>query len=209
MKTDKLLEVLKSKSLIIPGYLLINMKELRLEFKELLFLSVVINELDNNLFNVPYLEKRLNLETPYIMEIVSSLCDKKLIEIEVKEVEGTLEEVINLDTIYSKILLNNIEEAVSDDSKIYDLLEKELGRVLSPIEYELVSDWITSGISEELIKEALKEAVLNGVSSLKYIDKILGNWTKKGYKKKIDIKKGNRKEKEVTIPDIDWLDLDE
>ena len=54
-----------------------------------------------------------------------------------------------------------------------------------------------------MIKDALKEAVLNGVNNLKYIDKILFEWKKKGYKKV-----NNKKEDEslVSLPDYNWLD---
>ena len=57
------------------------------------------------------------------------------------------------------------------------------------MEYEKIKEWITSGISNELIILALKEAVLNGVGNLNYIDKILVTWKKKGYKNKKDIDK--------------------
>lgn len=209
MNTDSFKNLLKSKSLTIPGYLLDSYEDLKLDFKELVFLSIVINELDHYLFNAPYLAERLKISVPEVMNIIASLCDKKLIEINVKKVNGKMEEVINLDTIYSKLLLENIEENKPDQTEIYNIIEKELGRTLSPIEYETISEWLSGGISEDLIKGALKEAVLNGVTSLKYIDKILHEWIKKGYKTTSDVKRKNVKEKQVDIPDIDWLDLDE
>ena len=210
MQTENIKKLVMSKSLNIPGYLLENYKTLNLDFKELVFLSVVLNELDNFLFDAPYLAERLGLEVPQVMEIISSLCDKKLIEIKVEKIGNKSLEVINLDTIFSKLLLENIEEIEEPkESEIYSVIEKELGRTLSPIEYETIGEWLSGGISEELIKEALKEAVLNGVSSLKYIDKILAEWTRKGYKTKSDVKKKNKKETKTEIYDIDWLDLDE
>lgn len=210
MKTEKIKGLLTDKSLTIPGFLLSNYKTFNLDFKELVFLSVVLSELDNFLFDAPYIAKRLGLEVFEVMEIISSLCDKKLIEIKVEKIDGKSSEIISLDAIFSKILLDKLEEIEEPNvSEIYTIIEKELGRTLSPIEYETISEWISGGISEELIHEALKEAVLNGVSSLKYIDKILSEWTRKGYKTKNDVKKKNKKQKETEIFDIDWLDLDE
>lgn len=210
MKIENIKNLIMSKNLNIPGYLLSNYKELNLTFKELVFLSIVISELDNFLFDAPYLAKRLDLEVPEVMEIISSLCDKKLIEIKIEKIEGKSCEVINLDTIFSKLMLETIEEEPeTDNSEIYNTIEKELGRTLSPIEYETIGEWLSRGISDELIKEALKEAVLNGVTSLKYIDKILAEWTRKGYKNRKDVKTKNKKTKETEIFDIDWLDLDE
>ena len=78
------------------------------------------------------------------------------------------------------------------------------------MEYEFINEWINSGMSEELIKEALKEATYNGVSNLRYIDKIIYEWTKKGYKTVEDVNK-NRYQKETKKENSDffeynWLD---
>ena len=56
-------------------------------------------------------------------------------------------------------------------------------------------------ISEDLIKDALKEAILSGVTNFKYIDKIVYEWSKNGIQKKI------RDEKETLedMFDYDWL----
>ena len=91
--------------------------------------------------------------------------------------------------------------------EIYTVIETELGRTLSPIEYETISGWLSANIGEDLIKEALKEAVLNGVGNLKYIDKILYDWTKKGYKKASDVKRKKRSiDENVELFEYDWLD---
>ena len=62
--------------------------------------------------------------------------------------------------------------------------------------------------SEELIKEALKEAVLSDVRNISYIDKIIANWMKKGYKSVEDVKRKKTIKKEEEIEEIlipDWL----
>src|SRR5690625_3733777 len=101
------------------------------------------------------------------MLTTSSLCDKKIIDLKVKKENKKMKEYINLENLYGKILLDLLEEPEENDkeenSKIYDIIEEELGRTLSPIEYETISGWLNSNINENLIKEALKEAVLNGV----------------------------------------------
>ena len=107
-------------------------------------------------------------------------------------------------TVFSGITRKNVEKL---EKNVYSTIEKEFGRTLSPIECETIKGWIDSNISSDLIKEALKEAVLNGVTNLKYIDKILYEWGKKGYTKASDIKKKNtKKEEEVKLFDYDWLD---
>ena len=55
-----------------------------------------------------------------------------------------------------------------------------------------------------MIKNALKEAILNNVRSFKYIDKIIYEWTKNGVKKRV--------RDEGTLEDMfeyDWLDDNE
>ena len=77
------------------------------------------------------------------------------------------------------------------------------------MEYEQIKEWITSGNSDEMIVYALREAVLNGVSNLRYIDSILNEWKKKGYKNKNDITRDREnyrsKKGKVSVYDTDWL----
>ncbi len=58
--------------------------------------------------------------------------------------------------------------------------EREFGRPLSQIECATIFSWHRDkGYSESIILEALKRAVLRGVLNLTYIDRILGQWSKK------------------------------
>ena len=68
-------------------------------------------------------------------------------------------------------------------------------------------------IAEETIVLALKEAVYNGVNNLRYIDRILNEWAKKGIKTKEDLerdkaefaKKRVHNVKESENAEYDWL----
>ena len=100
----------------------------------------------------------------------------------------------------------------SNDSNIFSDIEKEFGRTLSSIEYEIVKAWLDNNISEELIKLALKEAIYNGVFNLRYIDKILYEWSKKGIKNSKDVEKAkknyknNKKDIDLELVDWNWFD---
>ncbi len=209
MKSKRLLDIVKTNDLIIPAILLANYKNLKLNEKELLFLSLLMSydkpiTFDPNLFS-----NTLGFTMEEIMELMSSLTAKKYIDMVVKKENGKMREYIDIDNLYEKLVLMSIEtdEVKEEESQIYNIIENELGRTLSPIEYETIGGWLNANISEELIKEALKEAVLNGVHNLKYIDKILSEWSKKGYKKASDVKKKKNKEQEkIEIYDYDWLD---
>jgi DNA replication protein len=104
--------------------------------------------------------------------------------------------------------MDSINNTNNDNSSVYEMIEKEFGRTLSPMEYEIIKEWLNNNISEELIKEALKEATYSGVSNLRYIDKILYEWGKLGIKTKEDISKKKKNRKENKKVDLDNVDLD-
>ena len=123
------------------------------------------------------------------------------------------EEYISLSLMYDK-LLNIVKESNEEDIKIdnsvFSIFENELGKLLSSMQIEKIKEWIVTYKNEELIIAALREAVMNGVSNFNYIDAILNEWNKKGYKTKEDIlkDKNNYKEKKkcnIEIYDMDWL----
>ena len=81
------------------------------------------------------------------------------------------------------------------------------------MEYDIINSWIEKGISEELIIKALQEAVYNGVTNLRYIDKILFEWNKKGLKNPNDVEEHLQKRKKSNdnndLFDYNWLDDEE
>ena len=104
-----------------------------------------------------------------------------------------------------------LEDKSTDEgnSDLFDLFEKEFGRTLSPMEYEIINSWVESKIDKGLIISALKEAVFNGVNNLRYIDNILYEWNKKGIKRTDDldrkIKEEESKEDNTELYEYDWL----
>ena len=211
MKTNNILDIMKTNNIVIPSYLLKTYKKLNLSEKELIFLSYLITFNDKVLFDINKFSISTALSIPEIMELIDSLTSKSIITMVTDKKEtGMIREYLDISSLYDKIIvmiLNESETESKETSTIYDIIEKEFGRCLSPIEYETIKGWLDSNISEELIKEALKEAILNGVNNLKYIDRILYEWNKKGYKKPSDVvKKRQVKEEKIDLFDYDWLD---
>lgn len=194
-------------NITIPDYLLKYRSELNLELEEFILLVYLINQKDLVMYDVNNLSSKLYMESNRILELISSLNEKNYISIEMKKTNGVIEEYISTDLFFNKIesmLISSKDEESSND--IYSVFESEFGRTLSPTETGIISNWIDSDIHEELIKEALKEAVLSGVHNMRYIDKILFEWTKKGYKEASDIKRKQEKEEKIEeIYDYDWL----
>ena len=81
------------------------------------------------------------------------------------------------------------------------------------MECQIIKSWIYDNISHELIMEALKEAVYNGANSFRYIENILYDLRKKGYKNKNYVinSKSKYHESKKDAKDIfhyDWLNDD-
>lgn len=211
MKSKQLIELFRTNSLVIPNILLKSYRELKLDEKELILMAYLMSNYDLIPFDPSLFSKELGFELNDVMEIISDLSSKKYVEVVVKKENSKMKEYLNIELFYERLALLLIEETQEkdseQDSEIYSVIESEFGRTLSPIECETISHWLNANISEDLIKEALKEAVLNGVNNLKYIDKILYDWGRKGYKKPSDIKKKKKKESaEIEIFSYDWLD---
>ncbi len=223
MKGSKLVSVLKQGHLVIPLFILQSYKKLNLKMDEFVFLMYLYNLGNNSLFNPLKFTEELNMELTEVMGYIGVLTDKKLIRVEVvKNEKGLMEEVVLLDDFYNKLSLMTMEEAnqisKSENSNIFEIIEKEFGRTLSPIEYEIIKAWLDGDMSEELIKEAIKEATFNGVSNLRYIDKILYEWGKLGIKTVKDVEANRKKrnkvkeaeaEVDLEIVEWNWFDDDE
>lgn len=220
MNNSKLLDLMKKGNIVVPLYFLQNYKKLKIELEEFIFLMYLYNLGDKCLFDPNKFSMDLNITNKNIMTYISILEDKGLISVKtIKTDKGLMEERIVLDDFYNKMSLLVMEEVNTTDTKkesdIYELIQKEFGRTIGTIEIEIINAWLENNISEDLIKEALKEAVFNGVFNLRYIDKILYKWGKDGIKTVKDVeerrKKHNSKkdDSEIDMDIVDWNWFDE
>lgn len=186
----------KENGFIINPYVLKNIKNLNLTLNEFLLILYFINIKD--ILDLENIEKIIGLNPEEILNTYSDLINKGIINIIVTKENGKVNESISLDMFYDKLIMSNKEE--KKDIDIFECFENEFGRSLSPIEYETINNWLNNGVSEDIIKSALKEAVINGVSNLRYIDKIIYEWTKKGNRPK------ESEEEYKPLFDYNWLD---
>ena len=205
---NQLVEVLKNNNYQIRKELLFNYKNLNITDSEFIVLIYLINQ-SSDIYNPKQISNDLKLSLNDVLELINSLVEKGIIKIDLKKINNIRTEVIDLETLYEKIAFSLDPKEDKQESNIYDVFETEFGRTLSPMEYEIITGWLDSGYTEELITLALKEATYNGVSNLRYIDKIIYEWGKKGIKTKEDVEK-NRKQFKSTekkeIFDYNWLD---
>lgn len=206
---SKVINLLKSKNYVVSDFLIKNYKVWNLDVDEFIILIYLMNS-SNLVCDYKLISNELGMDLEVVMNKINELSIKKLLEIKLlKNSSNKLEEQISLDLLYNKVFMQIIDVKEEEDkSNIYSVFESELGRTLSPIEYELINGWLECNYKEEIILAALKEAVFNGVNNFRYIDRILFEWNKKGIDtvdKISKYKKEFRKDTNVEVPDYDWL----
>ena len=213
MSNEIIYNIIKNKDYIVRPFLFKIIKENKLDINESILLIYLTNqehpELDLKLIN-----KVTTLDNNEILAAFSNLTSKNLISTNIIKDGDRVQEEISLDGIY-KMAATNINKKVNSEMEenIFEVFEKEFARTLSPMEFEFINAWINSGMNVDLIKEALKEATYNGVSNLRYIDKIIYEWNKKGYKTVDDVnknryKKDDKVSEKLDIIEENWLDED-
>ena len=212
MNQIKLQSYVQEKPIVLPLSFFKLYQSWNVTIDELVLLEYLYDK-DKCVFDPNSITEHLNSDLIKIMENISSLTEKGLINLlALKDEKGVMEEVFDLSPLYEKITIKLMEELNTkseSDENIHSLIELEFNRKLSPLEHEMIDDWENNNYDKELIKEALKEASLNGVNNLRYIDKILFEWNKKGIKKKEDIEKETPQNEKVEIYNCDWLDDEE
>ena len=210
-------KILMDRPLVIPRIIINNYKKLNITEEELIILIFIIDYGVDLEYNPSVFVQELNIDKYKVLELINSLKEKNILTILIKkENKKVSSEYISLQPLYDKVMnivMDNKEKQIEIDENIYSIFENELGRTLSPLEYEKIKEMVTS-YGQELAVEALKEAVYNRANNLRYIETILSEWNKKGYKSKADILKDRenyRKKKtdNIKLPDIDWLNEDE
>lgn len=218
MKYGKIMDIVKEQDIVIPIYIYKLFPKFEIELETFIFLMYLKNKGKKINFDVITLSEEFSCDVKTIMKYISELQSKKLIELKVvTNDKNIMEEYLLLDLLYEKISMNLIEkinDKKEDSTNIFETLERELGKPLTPIEYEIVRAWKESNYTDEVIQEAIKESVYNGVPNLRYIDKILYEWAKKGIKTKEDVEKNKKqfrdkekeKSKKIDVFDYDWME---
>ena len=209
--------------ILIQGWMI---TELKLKGNELLIYAIIygFSQAENQVFNgsLQYLAEWTNSTKQGVIKCLKSLVDKGYIEKEDKYINNVkfceyyatkFNRVLNKVEQGSKQSLTNninINTCSSYNNKeTFEIFEENLGRPLSPIEYEKIKEW-EKDINRELIEYALKTAILNNKKSLNYIGAILRNWKTAGYKTKQDViddtkTKISPEESNIEVFEYDWL----
>lgn len=204
-------KTLKEKDFVVRNFVFKVATELKLSLNETILIIYFMNQ-EEPVLNVEGIKSNVYLTEEEIMEAFSKLVGINLINVEViKNENGTRSEIISLDNLLKYVTTDITKKHVVEEKEnIFEIFEKEFGRPLSPMEFEIINDWLEHGTNVELITEALREAIYNGAKSLRYVSKILLSWQEKGYKTKSDVTTGVKKETETNVLtdlfDYNWLE---
>ncbi|MGM9987483.1 MAG: DnaD domain-containing protein [Bacillaceae bacterium] len=181
-------------SVAIPKILLNHYGELGMNEVECMVILHIHTSIESgNHFPTPTdLSKKMTINEQECMHVLRGLIQKGLLAIwEKKELNGIKTEYYSLQPLWEKLLqvlvqaqtVSNLEEIEVKQDNLYTIFEKEFGRPLSPFELETLGMWQDQDQhSEQLIKAALREAVMVGKMNFRYIDRILFEWKRAGIK---------------------------
>ncbi|MFT8458028.1 MAG: DnaD domain protein [Liquorilactobacillus ghanensis] len=187
-------QFLRAGNMTVANLLLQNYHQLGMNEQELvLFLELSSSIQAGDSF--PAIDKiagYMHCDSSQIYQLLHRLFEKKLLEIKsVTDEDGKSHDIYQFDLMYEKLFWLQRQQnqqvdqqlMVTDQSEVFQAIEKEFGRTLSPIEMETIEQWFSEDhYQPELILLALREAVLSQAYSLKYIDRILLSWEKKNIK---------------------------
>ena len=203
------LDAFKSGNLVLPSDLLLNYNQLFSSSDDFLIWQFFYLQNTTALgeLSPSQIAEKIGKEVTEVNQAISRLTDKGLLQYRTIELNGEIEVIFDatlalerLDQLFEEQAPNQVKPAQNDLKSLVETFQQELGRLLSPFEIEdLEKSLKEDGTSANLIKEALREAVLNGKPNWKYIQAILRNWRHEGIKSvaQVEVK---RQEREATNP---------
>ena len=203
------LDAFKSGNLVLPGALLLNYNQLFSSSDDFLVWQFFYLQNTTALgeLSPSQLAEKIGKQVYEVNQAISRLTEKGLLQYRTIELNGEIEVIFDatlalerLDKIFEKQETSQAVPAKNDLKDLVETFQQELGRLLSPFEIEdLEKSLKEDGTSADLIKEALREAVLNGKPNWKYIQAILRNWRHEGIKSVVQVE-AKRQEREATNP---------
>lgn len=205
MSKKDVLAWLEEGNITIPGALLKNYKQIGLTEEELVLLLQIFSFIEKgNEFPTPNeLSERMTLSAIDCSEMLSRLIQRGYIAIsDGYNPEGIRFEKYSLQPLLDRVVNQFLKERSSqqriqkqvEEVDLYTTFEQEFGRPLSPYECETLALWLDDDHhDQDLIKAALREAVISGKLNFRYIDRILFDWKRNGIKTIEQAKKESRK----------------
>lgn len=212
------LDAFKSGNLVLPSALLLHFKELFPSSDDFLVWQFFYLQNTTGLeeMSPSQIAERIGKKISDVNQSISNLTERGLLQYRTIELNGEIELLFDASLALERLddLLGaptSSSDQLTPQNQLKDLVEtfqQELGRLLTPFEIEdLTKTLKEDGTSADLIKEALREAVLNGKANWKYIQAILRNWRHEGIKSVPQIE-AKRAERESSNPQLTQVSAD-
>ena len=202
--------------------LLENYKKLKISENELAVIFMIDHLVSqgNPFITADLLSLKMSLDVKEIDALIADLLTRGFMEY--ASLNGRTVTSLNplKEKLFSNFALSVSKESENKKAKeemlsnIYQSFEAELGRTLQPMEVSTIREWVDLGYSDEVIINALKEALAQGKRSIKSVDKVLLSWAKREELEtegKTTIKNDWNEDLEETIriAKTPWLDDDD
>lgn len=212
------LDAFKSGNLVLPSTLLLHFKELFPSSDDFLVWQFFYLQNTTGLeeMSPSQIAERIGKEISDVNQSISNLTERGLLQYRTIELNGEIELLFDASLALERLddllgVAHSSSNQLTPQNQLKDLVEtfqKELGRLLTPFEIEdLTKTLKEDGTSADLIKEALREAVLNGKANWKYIQAILRNWRHEGINSVAQIE-AKRAEREASNPQLTQVSAD-
>ena len=126
--------------------------------------------------------------TPQVISQYTMLSQERIDEIMLKLIQSHVLDrhrgQLDFKPLYRKLLEIKEEKNTAKEIDLVERFEDGFGRTLSAIEVESINEFKRRGFDDEMILDALKEAVKAQKLHLKYVEGILNNWARYGVKVK-------------------------
>ena len=202
--------------------LLENYKKLKISENELAVIFMIDHLVTqgNPFITADLLSLKMSLDVKEIDTIIADLLTRGFMEYATLNGRTVTSLSPLKEKLFSNFAISVSKEAENKKAKeemlsnIYQSFEAELGRTLQPMEISTIREWVDLGYSDEIIINALKEALAQGKKSIKSVDKVLLSWAKREELEtegKTTIKNDWNEDLEETIriAKTPWLDDDD
>ena len=204
--------------------LLENYKKLKISENQLAIIMMIdhLIEHGNPFITADLLSLKMSLDIKEIDRLLADLLTRGLMEY--TTVNGKTVTSLNplKEKLYREFQISVSKENEAKNSEtisnqlnnVFEQFQNELGRSLSPIEISTIREWVSMGYTDEVIIDALKEAINQGKKSIKSVDRILLTWAKRDDleaegKTSIDDDWTKNLEETIRIAKTPWLDEDD
>lgn len=170
--------------LLLDYYKSLNIKED--ELAVILMIDHLLASTDD-FITTDLLAMKMNLDERRIDEIMANLLNKKYIEFELTKDKAllTLNPLKKIlysffkQSIFTQEELDQQEGIDQKRTEYFEIIEEFFGRTLSPFEMSIVDEWIAQDIDEDIVKNAIKDAIRYDKKSVRTIDKYVISRLKK------------------------------